>query len=133
MRTQSYLDDLFKLSNVFDDIFESNNSKKRNFPLLNMRKSENEITISAQVPGVIPEDISIEVVDQNLTISGEKKSSENRGAYVIRERDFGKFSKSVKLPYRVNMDNMRAEIKNGILNISLSKSEDAKPRKIEIQ
>ncbi len=133
MYTQSYFDDLFRLSTVFDNLLENKSFHRTNYPLLNIREDENEIEIMAQVPGINSSDIEIEIVEKKLTLSGEKRHDEQNTSFLRRERTFGKFSKSVNLPYRVDTDNINAEIKNGILTVKLSKAEDAKPKKIEVR
>ncbi len=132
MYTQEYFDDLFKLSTVFDNFFENRGTAKTNYPLVNVRDDNDTLTLEAQVPGIKAEDIDVEIIDKTLTISGEKKQSEQEGSYLRRERAFGKFTKTIKLPYRVDTDSVEASMENGILRLTLSKAEDAKLKKIEI-
>ena len=68
----------------------------------------------------------------SLVIAGEKKADYEEEPYLRKERFFGEFKKSIKLPYRVNHQSIRADLKDGVLTITLEKSEDAKPKKIEI-
>ncbi len=132
MYTQEYFDDLFRLSTVFDNIFETKETKRTNYPLINVKDENDILTVEALIPGIKADDIDVEIINKTLTISGEKKNPEKRGSYLRRERAFGKFTKTIKLPYRVDADNVEASMENGILRLSLSKAEDAKLKKIEI-
>ncbi len=82
--------------------------------------------------GVKTENIDIHLINDSLVIEGEKKNDYEDKPYLRKERQFGPFKKSIKLPYRVDPNKIAADMKNGILMIRLSKSEEAKPKKIEI-
>ncbi len=132
MYTYNVFDDVLELRNMFDDFFKSSNVRRRNYPYTALYEGDDEIAIKAIVPGVTSEDISIELADNTLIIEGEKKADYTDNPYLRKERSFGKFKKSVKLPYRVESDKVDAELKDGILTVRLHKSEEAKPKRIEI-
>ena len=104
-------------------------------PVVNVEETENEYLISAELPGMDKKDINISIDDNVLSISGEKKSetkSEDKN-YHRFERNYGKFYRSFELPHSVDRENIDASYKNGVLNISLPKAEEAKPKQIEVK
>ena len=134
MLTYNFFDEALQLRNFVDDFFRetSHRGRIREFPYIDLFQGENEIEIRAVVPGVKSEDLDLQLENNRLIISGEKKNDHTNDSYIKKERLFGKFNKSVKLPYKVDPNKINAELKDGILLVKLSKSEDAKPRKIEI-
>lgn len=132
MYTYNTFDDVLELRNMIDDFFKGSTVRRKNYPYTSLNEENDQITIKAVVPGVSPENINIELVDNTLVIEGEKKSDYNDNPYLRKERSFGKFKKSIKLPYRVENENIDAQLKDGILTVCLHKSEEAKPKKIEI-
>ncbi len=93
-----------------------------------------EFVIEAELPGVNEKDISVEVKENLLTISGERKrENESRaGSYRDAERTFGKFRRSFVLPDSVEVDNVNAKIMNGVLTVYLPKAPKALTRKIAV-
>ena len=134
MYTYDIFDDILNLRDTVNTFFNEKSGKWRTYeyPSLEVYEGRDELVVRALVPGVKSEDMDIHLVDNSLVIEGEKKNDYAENPYLRREREFGKFKKSVKLPYRVNTDTISAEMKDGILNIRLQKSEEAKPKKIEI-
>jgi HSP20 family protein len=104
-------------------------------PAIDVTENENESRIVAELPGVKKEDISITVEDGWLTLKGERKSSEPSDVTKIlhREIEYQPFSRSIKLPHEVNVNEISAGLENGILKITLPKAEAARPRSIEIK
>ena len=124
----SMINDLVK---AFDSAV-SDESVYRDRPLTNVYEKEDSIIVKALVPGMTAEDISLEIADNNLVIRAAAKNEEISGRYLRRERASGSFKKTVKLPYQLDRDKMTAKLNDGILTVELSKSEAAKPKKIEI-
>ena len=93
-----------------------------------------EVLVKAELPGLTDKDIDVSVVDDTLTIKGEKKhDKEEKGKhYHLVERRYGSFQRCVRLPSSVNSKKASARFKDGVLEITLPKSEEAKPKKIEI-
>ena len=120
-------------SNLVDDFFNSDFEKyfipKTNSPLVNIVESEQEFGIELRVPGFAKEDIEISVKDNTLTIASKKKeeknneSEENGFKYKRREFFHSEFSRSFELPEEVNAEEIKAKFENGILRVSLPKSE----------
>ena len=104
-------------------------------PTIDVAETDKEIEVHAELPGVRPEDVSISIVDDVLTIKGEKKverETENRQWHAV-ERAYGAFSRSVSLPAPVDPDKARASYKDGVLSIVIPKRPEVQPRKIEIK
>ncbi|MDD2696219.1 MAG: Hsp20/alpha crystallin family protein, partial [Anaerolineales bacterium] len=86
-------------------------------------------------PGVAPIDIDVSVVNDTLTLSGERApdAAEAGAQYHRSERGFGKFSRSLQLPYGVDANKVEATFKNGLLRITLPRKEEDKPRKVKVK
>lgn len=99
-------------------------------PSMEMHDADGKVTISAELPGVDEKDISISVADDMLTISGEKKSEfETKEGEVRRsERSYGKFSRSVSLPFTIDGDKVDARFDKGVLKLTIDKPKDAQPQ-----
>lgn len=102
---------------------------------LNLAESENDVTLTAELPGVDPKDVEISVTDNMLTLSGEKKQEkeEKKRNYHYVERSFGSFRRSIQLPSSVNPNKVEAAYKNGVLTVTLQKRPDAKPKRIAVK
>lgn len=129
--TYSYLDDMFKFRNALDTFFNQGYSSY-DYPLTNVYDDGEETKIYAMLPGVTNNDIDIELVDKTLTIKGERKGDVENKPCLKCERTFGQFKKVIKLPYSVNAENIKASLVDGILCVTLQKSEEAKAKKIAI-
>jgi HSP20 family protein len=109
----------------------------REYPLINLYEDQNTLYLEALAPGADPALFNINVVRDSLTISGEKRRSPGEvkpEAFHREERAAGKFSRSFQLPMEVDdNNNPNAEYKNGLLLVSLPKSEKAKPKQITVQ
>jgi HSP20 family protein len=125
------MDDLF--STFFGDwpIF----SEHRVWPAVDITEDENTITVKAEVPGCKAEDIDISVHGNTLTISGEKKIEEEKKekGYYHLERSYGSFRRELSLPSNVDSNKVEASCKNGVLTVTLPKSEKEKAVKVKIK
>ncbi|MDP3025301.1 MAG: Hsp20/alpha crystallin family protein [candidate division Zixibacteria bacterium] len=105
-------------------------------PNVDMAETKDEIVLTAELPGFKKEDIKLSVEDHSITLSGEKKSKyeeeEKKGNYYRLERRFGSFTRSFALPTPVEADRVKAVYKDGILKVTLPKSEEAKKKEIPI-
>ena len=115
--------------------FTAERSTDAAFPAINAWTTEDEEVISAELPGVSPSDIELTIVNEVLTISGERKPVEVDGEmrYHRRERAAGKFSRSIQLSFPVASDQVNAHYQNGTLTVTLPRAEDDKPRKIAVK
>ncbi len=102
---------------------------------VDVSETEDHYTVEASVPGVSVDDLSITLEDNVLTISGEKRveSEVNEPTYHLRERRYGKFSRSLRFPTLVNADAVVANVENGVLTLDVPKAEEVKPKRIAIQ
>jgi HSP20 family protein len=103
-------------------------------PALDMEETDDAIIVKADVPGVDPKDLDIRVTGDVLTIKGEKRTEEEektRERHRV-ERSYGAFSRSVTLPEVVDPDKIQAEVKSGVLTVTMPKKAEAKARKIQI-
>ena len=103
MYTTNIFNDMIKLRSIFDDFFDEKPGYEtsREFPPVQIREEDDMIVIMALVPGIHADNIDIQLVDNSLIISGEKKEDCENHPYIRKERHFGEFKKSIKLPYRV--------------------------------
>lgn len=103
-------------------------------PAVDVRETKDAYILQADLPGVTEKDITVEIKDGVLTVSGERTQEtvkEGEG-YHRRERCFGSFSRSFSIGDTVNTDNIEARFKNGMLEVRLPKAEKEKPRTIPI-
>lgn len=104
-------------------------------PLMDVAETDKEVTVTAELPGVDPKDIDIDVTGDMLTVRGEKKQEheEKDRNYTFVERSFGRFQRSIQLPSSVDPDKVEATCRNGTLTITLSKKPDAQRKKIQVK
>ncbi|SFZ98735.1 Heat shock protein, Hsp20 family [hydrothermal vent metagenome] len=106
-------------------------------PRVNTREGEYAYHVELDLPGIKKEDIDITTEDNVLTISGERKMKEEikEDDYYKVESAYGKFSRSFTLPEKIDVENIHAESKDGVLEVVIPKltEEDKKPKKIEIK
>lgn len=104
-------------------------------PALNVSETEKELIVKAEVPGMDRKDINISLSRNLLTVKGQKKQEkedENENYHIV-ERCYGRFSRTIRLPFEVEADNVNATCKDGVLKITLPKLETAKTRKIDVK
>jgi len=133
---------LFDLRDEIDRLFEvplANLARTSHLlsgwtPALDVYEDKDTITVKAELPGMKKEDIDISLHDGTLSITGERKSEEKfESAEVYRaERFVGRFQRSLSLPSPVAADKVKAQYKDGVLTITLPKTEEAKPKQIDV-
>ncbi len=103
-------------------------------PSVDIFEEGDNIVVKADLPGLTKSDINITLVDDLMTISGEKKSEETTREknYYAHERIYGKFSRTVRLPMQVMSDQAKAKFENGILEVIVPKTEEAKRKEKKI-
>ncbi len=100
------------------------------FAGMSVNESAEQVTVRVELPGVLKEDIAVNVNNDILTISGERKAPER---YIRNEISYGKFERSLSLPYPVDVEKVSASQENGVLTVVLPKHENAKPKQITIR
>ncbi len=105
------------------------------YPAVNVWQGGDSAAVTAELPGVTPEDIEISVKNNLLTISGVRRAPEigEGTTWIRRESPSGRFSRIVQLPFRVDRDRVEARFENGVLQIELHRPEEDKPRRIEVK
>lgn len=103
-------------------------------PPIDLSEKGDQLELKAEIPGVDPKDLEVSIVDDLLTIKGktENKTIENKDNVHRVERRIGSFSRSIRLPCRVKIDDVTASYKKGILIIEMPKCEPGTEKKIEI-
>ncbi|EHQ07419.1 MAG: Hsp20/alpha crystallin family protein [Leptonema illini] len=108
---------------------------RHSYPGVRFHEKEEGLTMRAEVPGVHPENIDVQVKEDVLTLTIEKKSEvegEEKTKALRHERRQGKFTRSFQLPFRVDADRVQAECRLGVLTVELPKAEVEKPKKIAV-
>lgn len=106
------------------------------FPAINVWNNNSEgLVVMAEVPGVDPSDLDISITGDTLTLSGGRfpEVSPDEVTYHRRERRHGEFSRKFQLPYTINKDKVEADMRNGVLRVTLPKAEADRPRQIAVR
>ena len=127
-----------RLARMFDDAPLSTGTNGGTWvPQVNVEETKDELVLSAELPGMTEDNISIEMENNVLTISGEKAEERTEGdeerRYHLWERRYGAFQRSFTLPRTVKAEDIRANFDKGVLRIHMPKVAEAKTRKIAIQ
>ena len=130
--------DLFSWGREFEDLFRAVEPDKGNYafsPAVDIEEKEDAFVLNADLPGVNPKDLELEVHDGMLRIAGkrEEANEEKREGVYRRERRAGSFERQFQLGAHVDASKIAAEYKNGVLTVTLPKSAEAKPRQIPVK
>jgi len=103
-------------------------------PSLDISETKDNLIVKTEIAGANPKDVNISISGDVLTIKGEKKEEkeEKEENYHLMERSYGSFSRSVKLPVEVDQNKINANYKNGVLKVTLPKSEKTKAKQIKV-
>ena len=139
-RERSALDLWREMDNLFGRFFGETGLTERTegkffAPAFDISETDNELVIKAELPGIDPKAVDISLTGDRLTTKGEKKEeTEEKGEDFHRvERSFGSFSRSFQLPCEVKEEEIKAEYKNGVLDLRLPKAEDVKRKTVKIE
>jgi HSP20 family protein len=130
-----------EMNRLFSTIFDSptpGNGRRTSLrswvPAMDVAENDNEYVLKADLPGVSEGDVNVELDDNVLKISGERKSEhkDSKDGYHRVERAFGRFSRSLRLPEGVTADGIQANFDNGVLEVHIQKPEQQKPQKVAI-
>jgi HSP20 family protein len=128
--------ELRDMNRLFNTLFEPSAGAvmRRWSPAMDLVETEDNYVLRADLPGVSEGDVKIELDDNVLTISGERKSAhkEAKEGYYRVERAYGSFSRTLKLPEGVDADSISASFDRGVLEVNVPKPEQRKPRRVEI-
>ena len=105
------------------------------FPVVDIKENKDEFAVFAELPGMKKEDVHITFSDGKLVIEGERKKEqeEKEANYHRVERSYGKFCRTFQLPSGIQANKIAADFKDGILKVKLPKSEEVKPKEIEVK
>ncbi|EID99932.1 Hsp20/alpha crystallin family protein [Leptospira licerasiae] len=132
MRTPNFFSEVRRIQNRFHNLFDPVSEGGQVYPALNVYTDQDKISVTAEVPGLSPEDLDITVAHNLLTISGEwKEYTQDRPRRIERAR--GKFQRRLELPVAVDSEKVEASVKDGVLTLELPILESEKPRKIRIE
>lgn len=129
------------ISSIFDEFFSNSPLGNFDLPIVNIRPSvdimeeDDKVTLKADMPGLDKNDIKVVVSDGLLTIEGNRNESrEEKGRGFARtERFMGTFSRSFNLPAWADGSKVSADYKNGVLTVTIPKTEQARPKQIEVK
>jgi HSP20 family protein len=132
--------ELDRIRREIDELFAPDGRETREanqgfVPALDVEENQAEFLVTVEIPGVDKKDVNVSVVDNLLTIKGEKRRERNakEGSQVYRKETWeGSFQRTITLPDRVETDKIQAKMKDGVLQLLLPKREEAKPRQIEV-
>jgi len=115
--------------------FASAPSEVTAYPAINVWLNEDGAVVTAELPGVSPEEIDISVVSDVLTLTGNRRPDalKEGETYHRRERSYGKFTRTFQLPFPVEPGKVEAKFKDGVLNVVLPRAEAHKPKKIAVK
>jgi HSP20 family protein len=104
-------------------------------PAVDLYEEKDDIVVKAELPGMDKENIEVNLTDHTLTIKGEKKKEEEtkEESYYRSERSYGSFVRTLELPRDVHADKVKASFKNGVLEVRLPKTEEAKAKEIKVK
>ena len=135
----STLDALLALQEAMDmaqnrSFFESATTSTGIYPPVNIFEKEGDLVLVAELTRIKKKDLNIEVKGNTLRLSGERTIEYGKDiSYHRKERNSTKFDRTLKLPYNIESDKVKAEYKDGLLVVSLSRAESDKPKQITIQ
>lgn len=125
------------MDRLFEDSFVGMGSEGSlmNWPPIDVRQTDDEVILTAALPGVKPEDVNVTITGQTINLRGSMKQEKEikEEEYLYQERRYGSFNRSIQVPMRVQGDQAKASFEDGVLKISIPKAEEVKPRQIQIQ
>jgi len=135
--------ELMSLRQVMDRLFEDSFVRPSHvltspgevaMPILDIYQTPSEIVVKAALPGIKPEDVSIDITGDTLTVKGESKAEQEvkKEDYLFQEGRYGAFSRSVVFPNGLKSDKTEATMEDGVLTLTIPKAEEVKPKAIKV-
>ncbi len=124
-----------EMSRLMNGLVEGNGRTTQSWvPAVDVWETDNDLVYAFDLPGVSEEQISIELQDDTLTVSAQRERTEERSedGFVRYERRFGSFGRAVAVPQGVTEDKVKADYRDGVLEIRVAKPEQPKPRRIQV-
>ena len=128
---------LFELTRDVDRLFGDGRMVPSFLPAADVVVTDDDVTVLMDVPGLKPDDLDIELVDDVLTVSGERAlpagtPGEQGGAWQRIERGFGRFERVLRVPHGLDAEQITAQMADGVLTLHIPKPQEQQPRRIEI-
>jgi HSP20 family protein len=135
------LDPFASLAEIHDEMNRLFGATPRNgfaaalSPAIDIAVEKDAVVVRADLPGLSKDDVSVTLQDNYLTIRGEKKqeTEQKETNYFVSERLYGSFARTIELPVAVDANKIEARFKDGVLHVTLPKTENAKPKRIEVK
>jgi HSP20 family protein len=143
-RGRGFYDPLSEMNRLFEQVFAGGARRAGDgqrgqltgwSPAIDVLHQDDDLVVRAELPGVRPEDVDITVQNGVLTISGkiEEEQEEERRGYLVRERRYGTFRRSLQLPQEVDEDQINARFENGVLEVTIPGAAAARePKRIQV-
>ncbi|QYX55691.1 Hsp20/alpha crystallin family protein [Roseovarius sp. SCSIO 43702] len=131
--------ELRQLQSQMNRLFEGGERRQRqndgSWPPVNLWMGDDSVVVTAEMPGLAKDDIDLTVRENTLIIAGKRSAAteDEDAAWHRRERPWGEFSRSVRLPLRVDPDKVEARVKNGVLEVEMGRPDAERPRKIKVK
>ncbi len=126
-----------RMSRIFDETLLKYRAAEGShwFPPVDIYETEESVILKAELPGVAPEGVSVEVSENTLVLRGERKREKAPGeeSYHRMERFYGSFHRSFSLPYSVDRNGIKANFNNGVLKITVPKASEASGGGIKVR
>lgn len=125
-----------QMNRLFDNLvgFTEESYNTSFIPAAEIQETDQDLHLKLEVPGLEPKDLNVEVTADSVSISGERKSESRteENGMVRSEFRYGKFQRVIPLPTRIQNNNVRAEYKDGILHLTLPKTEEEKNKVVKV-
>jgi HSP20 family protein len=137
-RTPSVWDEMERIQRDMNRILSSyqrGSHSAPGFPAINIWTGEDGAILMAEIPGVSPDELDISVVGDTLTLQGERKRPEigENAQYHRQERGYGRFSRTMQLPFPIEVDKVEAAVERGVLKMTLPRAEADRPKRISVR
>jgi HSP20 family protein len=104
------------------------------YPAMDVVDEQDRLVVNVDLPGIDPKDVQVNLQNDVLTVHGERKHGpESNGKVLKREQVYGSFTRTLELPYRVQVDAVKAQYRNGVMSIALPKAEEHIGRQIPVE
>lgn len=137
-RTPSVWDEMERIQREMSRLssaYQRGGQSSQGFPAVNIWTGEEGAILTAEIPGVVPDELDISVVGDTLTLQGERTRPEigENAQYHRQERGYGRFSRSIQLPFPIEVDKVEARVERGVLEMELPRAEADKPKRISVR
>ena len=131
----TFFETLERVTREFEDFTNNYSMSETTSPKINLYRGKEGVVLTAKVPGVDPKDLDISIVGQTVTIKGNYKSEvdEEKASFHRKEIKEGSFTRTLELPFKVEVDKVEAEFNSGILKINMPQADSDKPKKIAVK